>query len=400
MAIIPIRDIPNTITPSGTDLLAVDNGVSMGKATFNSIVDAHAPTLISDAIAALNLGTASQQNVEAFATAEQGNKADTAVQPSITILAGTGLDGGGTLAADRTIALNAASISSLAKADSSVQPTRVIAAGTGLTGGGNLSADRSVFLSPASIASLAKADTALQAPGGTTGQVLLKNSDTDNDVSWQPVAGATAVSYATQTLTGSQQQARANIKAPTGDIRNLLINPLFSINQRSVSGTVTLAAGNYGYDKMKAGASGCAYTFSTNNGVTTINITSGTLQQIVEASSFAGRSGTYVLSWAGTAQGRIGAGSYGSSGNVSATCDGSANVTVEFNAGTLSLPQLERGYVTDFPVAIFNRDQAICLRYGVRISSIEYRRNRSLEIPLGAPLCYRLALEGRRLLHM
>ncbi|OPE74609.1 hypothetical protein, partial [Bacillus anthracis] len=40
---------------------------------------------------------------------------------SVTISAGTGLTGGGTLAANRTIALNSTSIASLAKADSSVQ---------------------------------------------------------------------------------------------------------------------------------------------------------------------------------------------------------------------------------------------------------------------------------------
>ncbi|MGN7962192.1 gp53-like domain-containing protein [Brucella sp. 22210] len=215
MAIIPIRDIPTTISsPTGSDFLVIDNGVSMGKASLNSVVDARAPTLITNAINALGLGTASQQNVEAFATAAQGTKADSAVQPAITIAAGTGLTGGGTLAANRTIALSSTSIASLALADTSVQPGRLVSAGTGLTGGGSLAADRTLALSAASIASLAKADTAIQAPGGSAGQVLTKNSGTDGDVSWQSVAAATAVSYAPQTLTGPQQtQARQNISA-------------------------------------------------------------------------------------------------------------------------------------------------------------------------------------------
>lgn len=60
--------------------------------------------------------------------------------------------------------------------------TRAIAAGTGLTGGGDLSADRTLALSAATIASLAKADTALQsAPvttvAGRTGAVTLTKSD-------------------------------------------------------------------------------------------------------------------------------------------------------------------------------------------------------------------------------
>jgi hypothetical protein len=78
------------------------------------------------------------------------------------LTAGTGLTGGGDLSADRTLALSAGSIASLALADTAVQPARNLTAGTGLTGGGNLSADRTFALSAGSIASLALADTAVQ----------------------------------------------------------------------------------------------------------------------------------------------------------------------------------------------------------------------------------------------
>jgi hypothetical protein len=88
--------------------------------------------------------------------------ADTAVQPSRSVSAGTGLTGGGDLSANRTIALSAGSIASLALADTAVQPARLVSAGTGLTGGGSLAADRTIALSGPSIASLAKADTAVQ----------------------------------------------------------------------------------------------------------------------------------------------------------------------------------------------------------------------------------------------
>lgn len=106
---------------------------------------------------------------------------DTKAVAGRLISPGTGLAGGGSLAADRTISLSPASIASLLKADSASQPGhthtaaqvtdasstwaavgRAIAAGTGLTGGGTLVADRTLSLSPASIASLAKADTAVQ----------------------------------------------------------------------------------------------------------------------------------------------------------------------------------------------------------------------------------------------
>lgn len=91
--------------------------------------------------------------------------------------------------------------------------------------------------------------------------------------------------------------------------KNAIINGNFGINQRGVSGTVSLAAGAYGHDRWKAGASGCTYTFVTSQNVTTITITAGTLQQVIEGLNL--QSGTYLLSWTGTAQGRVDSGSYG-----------------------------------------------------------------------------------------
>lgn len=151
-------------------------------------------------------------------------------------------------------------------------------------------------------------------------------------------------------------------------LRNVLINP-FSINQRGVSGTVVLAAGAYGHDRWKAGAGGCTYTFSTSAGVTTISISAGSLQQVVEASSFLGRSGSYVLSWSGTALGRINGGTTGGSGYVTANLNAAANATVEFLTGTVSLPQLERDYVSDFSTRHIQEELYLSQRYFERISS-------------------------------
>ncbi|WP_077117250.1 hypothetical protein [Agrobacterium rosae] len=57
-----------------------------------------------------------------FATADQGAKADTAVQPERGIATGLGLTGGGDLSSDRTIELSAGSVASLNRADSALQP--------------------------------------------------------------------------------------------------------------------------------------------------------------------------------------------------------------------------------------------------------------------------------------
>lgn len=147
--------------------------------------------------------------------------------------------------------------------------------------------------------------------------------------------------------------------------KNKLIGNFF-INQRAVSGSVVLAVGVYGHDRFKAGAGGCTYTFAIVNGVTTITITAGTLLQIIEAKDI--EAGDYILSWQGTAQGQIDGGGFGDSGLVTDTLDGSANVTVEFNTGTLSLPQLELGtYSTVFERRSIGEEQELCDRFAIEL---------------------------------
>jgi hypothetical protein len=123
---------------------------------------------------------------------------------------------------------------------------------------------------------------------------------------------------------------------------NKAINGSFAVNQRAVSGTVVLAAGDYGHDCWKAGSSGCTYTFATSNNVTTITITAGSLQQVIIGKNL--ESGTHCLSWTGTAQGKIGAGSYSASG-VTGTATGGTNLTIEFNTGTLTGVSLVKGSI-------------------------------------------------------
>lgn len=163
--------------------------------------------------------------------------------------------------------------------------------------------------------------------------------------------------------TGAQSVATVTgLAAALGGAKNLLLNGSFLVNQLAVSGTVTLAAGAYGHDGWKAGSSGCSYTFAQSGGLMLVNIQSGTLMQIVESMNILGAS-TYVLSWQGTAKGRIANGAYGASG-VSATIAGTADVAVEFNTGTLALVQLEKGTVaTAFDNRGFDIELARCRRY-------------------------------------
>lgn len=143
--------------------------------------------------------------------------------------------------------------------------------------------------------------------------------------------------------------------------KNKIINGNFLINQREVSGTVTLAAGAFGHDRFKGGSSGATYTFATSANVTTLTITAGSLIQVVEGSNL--QSGTHVLSWTGTAQGKIDSGSYAASG-VTGTATGGTNLTVEFNTGTLSKVQLEEGSTaTSFDHRLVGQELALCQRY-------------------------------------
>ena len=143
--------------------------------------------------------------------------------------------------------------------------------------------------------------------------------------------------------------------------KNKIINGNFLINQREVSGTVTLAHGVYGHDRFKGGSSGATYTFATSANVTTITITAGSLIQVVEGSNL--QSGTHVLSWTGTAQGKIGGGSYAASG-VTGTATGGSNLSIEFNTGTISKVQLEEGSTaTAFDHRLVGHELVLCQRY-------------------------------------
>jgi hypothetical protein len=143
--------------------------------------------------------------------------------------------------------------------------------------------------------------------------------------------------------------------------RNKIINGNFGINQRAVSGTVVLAAGQYGHDRWKAGAGGCTYTFATSANVTTLTITAGTLMQVIEGENLL--SGTHVLTWTGTATARVDSGSYGASG-LTGTATGGTTQTIEFATGTVSKVQYEPGSVpSPFEHRPYGTELVLCQRY-------------------------------------
>ena len=151
----------------------------------------------------------------------------------------------------------------------------------------------------------------------------------------------------------------------TFGFKNRIIDGGYTINQRVyVSGTA-LASGVYAHDRWKAGSGGCTYTFTQGSaGVnTTITITAGSLQQVIEGCNMP-EGGTYVLSWTGTAQARFNGGSYGASPLAVTGITAGANVTIEFNTGTVGNVQLESGSTaTSFDVRDYGRELILCQRY-------------------------------------
>lgn len=150
--------------------------------------------------------------------------------------------------------------------------------------------------------------------------------------------------------------------------RNKLRNAQFLVNQRNVSGTVTLAAGAYGHDGVKAGSSGATYTFAQSGTDVTLTITAGSLIMPIEASFIEG--GSFFFSQAGSAQARVwqgtgytGSGSYAAPG-FSATLTANTQTNVEFSTGTVLRPQLEAGgSATPFERRPYQAELAFCQRY-------------------------------------
>jgi hypothetical protein len=149
--------------------------------------------------------------------------------------------------------------------------------------------------------------------------------------------------------------------------KNRIIDGGFTINQRGYTSGTSLSSGSYGHDRWKGGASGGTYTFTQGStGVnTTITITAGSIIQVIEGANLP-EGGTYVLSWTGTAQGKIGSGSFGASG-ITGTITAGTNTNIEFNTGTCGNVQLEVGSTaTSFDYRPYGTELALCQRYYVQ----------------------------------
>jgi hypothetical protein len=159
---------------------------------------------------------------------------------------------------------------------------------------------------------------------------------------------------------------------------NVIINGDFRINQGGYVSAAVLAATLYGHDQWKAGASGGDYSFTQLKSSTQITIAAGkSLIQPIEDVNVVG--GSYVLSWAGTAQARAGvntltpSGAYAASPLLITGQTAGTVMSVEFNTGTLGTVKLESGaVVTPFVMRDYATELATCQRYLQVVDSSYY----------------------------
>lgn len=151
--------------------------------------------------------------------------------------------------------------------------------------------------------------------------------------------------------------------------QNLLMNPTFNINQRGVSGEVSLGGGLYGHDGVRMGAGGAAYTFAPSGSSQQLTVTTNSIVLPIDGALI--RGGTYVLSHAGTALARVWQGSPSgtfavvpATGLVVTGLTAGAHVFVEFSAGTVLEPKFEQGELASrFEPRPLDQDLAMCRRY-------------------------------------
>jgi hypothetical protein len=166
----------------------------------------------------------------------------------------------------------------------------------------------------------------------------------------------------------SNARELSQLATATTGFKNRLINSQGLINQRGyVSGTATTGANQYTVDRWRVVTSGQNLSWTTSGNVATFTAPAGGVEQVIEGLNL--ETGTYVLSWTGTATATVGGVSVSNGGSVSVT--GGTNTTIRFSSGTFSIPQFEKGTVrTEFDYRPFQSEVVFCQRYYTKSYSL------------------------------
>ena len=160
--------------------------------------------------------------------------------------------------------------------------------------------------------------------------------------------------------TGENTVAGARAALQVGARRNLIMNPLFNVNQRLYGAEATTAAGQYTFDRWRVVTSGQNLPYQANRNGRTVNPPAGGIEQVVEGSFING--GTYTLSWEGTAAATINSAAVANGAQINLVAG--TNATVKFTGGYLFYPKLELGSLpTGYEDRSYGEELNLCQRY-------------------------------------
>ena len=150
---------------------------------------------------------------------------------------------------------------------------------------------------------------------------------------------ATAAANSATSAATSANNANTSVQSVRFGLRNRLMNPMFWLSQHinPVIGAATTYGGNvYVRDRWKTAAGGARISVLDSM----MTVLEGAVQQTIPGRDL-NYSGTYTLSWEGTASGYVNGVQVANKGQVQLTSF--QNATVEFRNGTFRYPQLEFG---------------------------------------------------------
>lgn len=206
---------------------------------------------------------------------------------------------------------------------------------------------------------------------GTDDILLFTINPTANTVTYSTAGVAAAgAAMAANSLSdlASIPTARTNLGLDGYFAKNLLINARGNVNQRGyLSGTATVGANEYTVDRWRVVTSGQNLSWTESEGTKTFTAPAGGVEQVIEGASII--TGTYVISWTGTATCTVDAVAKASGDTFTLT--GGTNATIKFIGGTFSLQQVENGSeVTPLEQEDHGITLAKCQRYYQRLDTV------------------------------